>query len=315
MDYSQTSEEVYNTGKILKILSETMPIIIIIGIISNSLAFTIFMRKKFRKFSFSFYYKILTITNTIMLIFSFHYWALPVFKINIIGINEIFCKFNNYIFFVAESISAYTLSLIALDRMVTIVFPQRFNSFKKKNVQVLLVFIVCTCCLLLHILQPIRLSRNVYTNVCQYKSMTERRIIGIIAFATELTAIFIINNILTIATIFYILRSRAKFKVMNLNNIKNKRALRDRKFAINSIMLNVVSLFLKLPFLFFCTVMPDTILNNIKPYILLKIIHSSIILNLIDNSSSLFVNIFVNSIFRNEFLIMFKLKKLETRIR
>jgi hypothetical protein len=119
---------------------------------------------------------------------------------------------------------------------------------------------------------------------------------------TTIPVVFL-NNILSTVMIIFIYKSRRY-----VNNLSNNN-LRDRKFAINSIVLNLTCLVLKLPRLVFSVLFP---MFNFIPFSLFVyecLITISQFLFCVDSASSFFINILVNSMFYDEFLIMVKLKR------
>ena len=104
-----------------------------IGIVGNVLNFVVFMRKRFSNFSFSFYSKIMVVTDIIVLLHSFRHWAAFMFDDgNIDLVAQFFCTIDEYQPYVTSFISLWLLSLISVDRLITIAYPNRFNVIKKK---------------------------------------------------------------------------------------------------------------------------------------------------------------------------------------
>ena len=91
-------------------------------------------------------------------------------------------------------------------------------------------------------------------------------------------------------------------------NQRNRRVARDRKFAINSIVLNVLCLASKTPFLIGSLVSLYMDFDDEKAE-MVDTIGETIFL--IDNASSFFTNLIFNSMFRDELLRIFGHKKFE----
>lgn len=110
--------------------------------------------------------------------------------------------------------------------------------------------------------------------------------------------------------IVFVLNSRRKFTMSmrrrESNNNENKKAARDRKFAINSIMLNVTCFILKMPLLITNIVM---IYMEASPQLTQMVFTICVTIFIMDNSSPFFVNFIFNSLFYDEILVMCGLRK------
>lgn len=279
-----------------------------LGVLSNTLAFAVFMRKEMRKFSFSFYFKIMAISDIIALIMPFRHWAEFVFKYQQIENQSPFVyKMYQFSYHVASSISMWTLSLIAFDRMLTIVFPRKFPLLKKRSIQIVLVSIVCIVCLALYVYQPIVIKYLVISDnfkVCSLPHLS-RSIIDKIFLWSNLIPILFLNNILTASMIVSIFKSRPNLLT---NVVGTRTATRDRKFAITSISLNLICVFCKSPYFVYryLSLYNSYLASYEFDVLLLPLV---VLLFTIDNASSFFVNIMFNKTFSNEFLFMMKLKR------
>jgi hypothetical protein len=144
---------------ITEIIGFTIPILTVLGFIGNALTFAVFCRKKFEKISFCFYFKVMTISDTLVLADFCYNWAYRG-KSNFVKAPhnsfKIFCKLKEFTYWIASSSSAWLLTLIALDRMLTIVFLQgRFKLLRKRKFQILFCSIVIIGCICLYITQSI----------------------------------------------------------------------------------------------------------------------------------------------------------------
>lgn len=299
-----------------RVISYPMIIIALIGTISNSLTFAVFMRKKFEKYSFPIYFKFMAISDTIVLIHSISFPVAILTKFNVQISSELACKLTDYVKFVSGTISLLLLTLIGFDRMLTITLPQKFKALKKKHIQILLIFIICIGCIGVYICLPLNthLTKHPYFN--RFKNQTiilsvtcdiNNLSLNNIGIVIELIPVLLVNNVLTTITILYVFKSRAKFAnnaSRLLSSTQRRTLLRDLKFAINAITLNLFSFTCKSPYLlyvYYVQYISIPLVCIIQAVVLL--------LFAIDNASSFFVNILVNSLFRDEFLIMIKIKK------
>ena len=115
----------------------------------------------------------------------------------------------------------------------------------------------------------------------------------------------IINNWLNIKTIRFIKASRKRVNG-NATNRNSSLSSRDRKFAICSICLNLASMVSRLPF-YICLVIVGY--ADFSYDLISLIIKIAGTITYFDNSFSFFVNMYVNSLFYDEFLRLFGIKK------
>ena len=96
-------------------------------------------------------------------------------------------------------------------------------------------------------------------------------------------------------------------KRVNGNSNRNSSlSYRDRKFAICSVCLNLASMILKMPFSLTLVILSYSNKSFDEIYSIIKITGT---VSNIDNGFSFFINMFVNSLFYNEFLKLFGIRK------
>lgn len=148
-------------------------------------------------------------------------------------------------------------------------------------------------------------------NICTLDK-TSTNIVNWLRLINMLINTVIINNILTGLMIASIMKSRKK--VISLNNGQHaesnahqqNRASKDRKFAVNAIMLNVAGLIFRLP-LVLILVVTLYVYTSSDEYDMLY--YTGVAIYAIDNSSTFFINYFFNSLFHDECLVILGLKK------
>lgn len=86
-------------------------------------------------------------------------------------------------------------------------------------------------------------------------------------------------------------------------------ATRDRKFAMSTIGLNVCSFVLKLPI---CVGLLAANYLDIDPLVIQMIFTMNVMLATADNCVSFVINMTLNSVFYDEFMAMFGIKRLRT---
>lgn len=288
-----------------------------VGTVANVFTFIVLSRRRFENYSFAFYSKVRVFMDIGVLLHSFRHFAAFVLDSNIDLTSELVCKLAEYVAYIFGSMSVWLLTLMSFDRLVTIVYPNKFIIMKKKNTQLGLVVAMLLYSVCLYLTMPFytslssrlaydnRTNTSTYVLTCSIENESQSKLIYWIDLVNLMTVTFGINNVLAGIIIVFIFRSRKKFKTGKEN--REKRAtLRDRKFAINSIALNFKCFLCKMPLLFTLLITSYVTVDHETVQMLFTV---SVTIFTIDNSSALFVNLMVNSIFYDEFMTMIGFKK------
>lgn len=292
-------------GKVVFIFQNIQIVFSAIGLCSNVLTFCVYMRKRLRKYSFSLYMKVLVCTSSVGMIHTFRLWAANVMDANLDTVATFFCKFDSYQPYVCSNISLWLLTTISVDRLLTIACPNRFKFVKSVYFQIAVICVIAVICLLQFIDMPIYYQIIQVgppfnpINLCLLDGTTNSRV-NWINFINLVVLNVFVNNILNVLMVLFINRSRKHIERGNNNTQK-----RDRRFAMNSIALNLTSSILKLPFsiaLMVTNYLPMSI-DQIKMIFLITVTIGNLEL-----ASSFYINMMVNTVFYNEFLGWFKIK-------
>lgn len=289
--------------KIAYIFQYLQIIVATIGIFGNVLTFLVYLRKRLRVYSFSLYIKTMTITDTIILLHSFRHWWAFIGQANLDLVAPFFCSFDEYQSYSATMISLSLLTLISLDRLITVAFPNRFKILKNLYFKIAMILSAVVYSLLLFIDMPLNYTvrdigpRNSTIKLCLMDTEHNQRV-SWINLANLLFINVFLNNVLNVFMVLALFKSRKKITRANDHTYK-----RDRRFAINSIGLNMVSTFCKLLFSVFLLVDNLIELDIIQIQLLFSV--TLFFIN-IDSSASFFINMIVNSVFYEEFSIGFK---------
>lgn len=290
------------------IFQNIQTVIGIIGIVGNFLGIMVFLGKRFRKYSYTFYWIALMLSDTILLIHTIRHWFNNVLGWNIDLLSPILCKINEYQPHVSSCISGLTVSIIAIDRYVTIVYRNQFVLLRRKWFRVTVISVVILYSLLVNLKIPLNyryevvFRDNLTIHICYlpYEVLKE---ISIIYNGNLIATNVILNNILTVKMIYFLVSSRRRSSV---NKPYFRSTTRDRKFVMTSIGLNITSLVSNLPLgvyffiAYYFKIEPD--LNQMLFTICVAFV-------IFDNAAPFFINFFFNSIFYDEFLSIFHLKR------
>ena len=289
--------------RIIYICVNIQTVIAIVGIISNILAIRVFNRKALKKHSYSFYCRVVACSDILILLHSFRHWANFVLDINIDLISPLICQFTEYQPHVATIVSLWLLAVISIDRLITIVYHQHSRLLKSRWFQVSMVSIVLIYSILLNSQIPLntrllRISND--TLICFCPSSIQYRV-SYTFIINILLPNLLINNLVHLRLILFIRASRKKAH----GHLVRRRfsTIRDRKFAITSIMLNVASSLVKIPF--GLGLFASNYFNlPYEQYQLIFVI--TVTLTILDNCDLLYVNLMFNSLFCSEFFKMIR---------
>ena len=284
-----------------------------IAIAGNILVFIIFSRSAFKKYAYSFYLRIMAVSDTLVFFRTTKNWVAFFLGTNLDVLSQWTCTFENFISLTSISLSNNLLFLISLDRMFTIVYPNRFQVIKKRWFQFVLVAISFLIALGENIIIPINVSiitivkASNSTPAIQVCTMANTLIsvMNIILTSKFIIVNLIVINIINIKMIRFIMKSR--IKVSQISAHSRTTSIRDRKFAITSIGLNLFCTILKLPSsiltmaLFFTASGLSQDLITAIGNIMSSVSH-------FDHGFSFFMNLALNSMFYAEFLTLIRIR-------
>lgn len=292
--------------KINFICQYVQSIIGLVGIVGNILAICVLQRKSLKKYSYSFYWRILACSDIIVLIHTFRHWLKFILDFDIDLLSPVLCRFNEYQPYVAGYISLWLLTVISIDRLVTIVYPNRFGFIKRRPFQIAVIAIILVYSLFINILLPLN-SRLVKVEFGNYttKSVCHQPIevlkLNSLIFLVNIIIVNIfINIIIDIRIICFLFMSR-KSHIQR----RSRSYIKDQKFTYNVIVLNINSVILKLLVVLAVCLPAYLNLDSEKSQLVFTIFIS---ISIIDHSDLFFINILVNSIFYKEFINMIRPK-------
>ena len=282
----------------------------IIGVIGNVFVIIVFSRESLRKYSYSFYCLIMAISDICYMTYIFIEWSEIILDASLLTAGRMFCKISKFIPYYFADFSIHLLTLISIDRMVTIVYPRRFLVIKKRWFQSLIVTILVLIIVSKNIIIPINydmIEINMTNSSQTIRDCTvESKILDIemwITIPNFVIVNIIINNCLNIKAIRFIMTSRRR---VSGNATHSSLSIRDRKFAICSVCLNLASMISKLPFYIGLLIVANANLTIEEISSIIKITGT---FAFIDNGFSFFINMYVNSLFYDEFLKLFGFRK------
>lgn len=289
------------------------PIVSLIGILANLLAFIVFSRAKFKDLSLTFYYKSLAIFDTIFLINN----TIPPFsdqylKINIETLSYFLCKTYSYFLYSLTPISAWTLVLIGFDRMISITNTKRFGFLKYKKVQFCLIILILIFNALYYLpmvfYKKYKLEINNSTKELVYTCTVETatgKVLTWLDFINSAFLPFIIMIVLSIITIKSLHSTSEKLKIHiekeDFDDLDAAFKTKNRHFAASVIISNIIFCLLNFPLSIINLLLPWKIFDAHESQ---GIFYSTLVINALNFSSIFFINILFNLSFRREFFYM-----------
>jgi hypothetical protein len=274
------------------------------GLIGNFFSFLVFSRKQFNNTIFNVYFRLITITDSVSILTQLNYSLKIGFNIDIKLISNLSCKLLDYFIYSSCPISSYILVYISIDRMLNVTYPNEFQFRHKKRTQ----FSICSFIILFNMfyyipilfyrrldLYPTFNNQTNQTELIRKCIYTNNRFIYWMDLFFSTVIPFVFMFMFTAITILVLFRSKRR-----TNGISD----RDVKFAITSIALNICFFLFLFPLNLFLLLSIYVNFNNESVYELKFIILLTIYS--INYSNMFYVNLIVNSIFRNELVLMLK---------
>ena len=294
-----------NLDKYQKIafVSQNVQVVLgMIGIIGNMLAFAVFLRKPFRKNSYAFYFRLLSWTESFVLLHTFRHWARVVLGMDLNLVGALFCRLNEFHPFVSAATSNWLRMLILTDRCIQIIYPNQFKFIKTRLFQIGAVLLIITYNVSLHIKLPLnyRLESINSTLICFIPH--EILAYNLFMIFVNLVISTIISTVITVRLISFIYSSRRRLR--NRLSKPHSSVLKDRKFAISSIGINIFSLIGQIFFIsstLFAYSSPQISSSQIDMVFTL-----AITIAIFYNAFVFYVSLFMNSMFSKEFFGLFK---------
>ncbi len=289
------------------------PFICLLGMIGNMVSFIVFSRKKFKNTLFSIYFRFIIITDSFTLIFTIIDYLKYKHNIDIELKGEAFCKLTLYLIYAVAPLNGWVLVVVAFDRLINIKNSSSCLKLRKNKPTQLKICILFLVFNLVYYTPMIKFKK--YRMSSSYDEIKNETIINyecilddsngliyIIDFFHSTIFPFFFMILFTCLTLFYLFKSRTKIK-SNKNSIKSK----DLKFALTSISLNLCFLFLNFPIVLFLLLSNyfELISSNLD---LFYVIGSTFYY--MNYGNVFYINILVNSLFKNELVQMIKSKSL-----
>ena len=300
-----------------KILGFLLPFVLVVGAVGNFFSFIIFSRDKFRKTSFSLYFRVLAICDTLTLLFSINETQNDLFDLDLENRSNIWCKTVKFWQYSIAPVSGWLLVVISIERMLSIIRPNKFLFLKKNRTQVTICCVNLAYNLIFYIPLIIYKEHKAIKNLNSSNSseiiykcvnLEEEKVVDWTDLFNSTILPFLMMAISTSITVTKLFKSRAKaiayIKSSSAKSFKLKQ--RDIRFAVTSVVLNV---------LFFVFNLPVCVFYLVNNYITLEDVDASLVYSItlicyyLNFSVVFYVNLFSNRYFRHELLVFLRFRK------
>lgn len=300
------------------------PILVIIGLAGNLINVLVFSRKKFSKLATRNILKLIAIIDSFCLLQILDHFFKFGFGFYLRRDTDFACKFFTYLIYSFGPMSAWLLVFISVERFVSITMPTSKIGlvFKHTSFQIKVFCIICIFNLIYYspflvlVENKCVLARNNPSNLsnsslidtrycCDFVDYNSQNILSLMdAFNSSLVPFFLmlLSSVLIISSIF-----RSRFRLKHAQTAQKeqqkqnrKRLKRDVQFAITSIYMNVLFIAFNLPVC--VTLFYNDNITSLIYLIMVDTYYSSYVINF-------FIYLAFNSLFREEFLVMIKIRK------
>lgn len=321
--------------------------IVCLGCLGNLMTFIVFCRKRFRKTSLSIYFCSTAISDSLVLFDLLRSFVSYNFETSVpYSSKENYCRMNDFFSFLWPCISAWTLVLISLDRMINILFPKKFKLMTRKLFQLFLQLIIYLVTFIIFLplflfyeinyissgvddlLEEIFLGRmsprrkSMEKTEKRFEIYLNTQIYAINKSATSINcnnylgkqAIYWVDLFLTSILPFILMLLFSIITITSISRLKSKlklncRCKTEQAMKYNSFAKTSISLNL----LFLFLTMPNLVLNIVThsydchvPYAIRAIVRDIYFLNF---ANLFLINYLSNSIFKNETCNLFSCKR------
>ena len=280
--------------------------VISIGILGSILSFIVFSRKKFQNNSISTYCRALAVFDCLSMIQLIQDVYRLINQItSLYDLNDVSCKIFYYIWMQYTSIPGWILVAFSVDKMLNM-RASKPNILKSKLFQwsVIAGIVIFHSLIYIELLISLKIETMMDFNMCNFAFLDYFMTFVYAQLALSCVIPFTIMIFTSAYTIRLLIKSRATLK--RNGNAYKKRRIRDFKYAISSLVFNVYFIAFKTPFMI-SPLLPE---NDDYEYFFFV----SMFLFIFNCSSTFFVHLTTNSIFRREFFEMFKFKSSTNRI-
>lgn len=284
----------------------------LLGFVGNIFTYKLYSSPTLNKNTLSLYFRALSISNNYQLLHMLRMTIIVKFNWDMRLYNDGMCKAVDYSQYAVNAVSAWILVIVSIDRFMNIAFPKRLAFLYKRQFQWFLLGLLLTTQPVYYVfmtwsfelinvesIDPLT-NETIFTPTCVNNNAW---LLSWMDLMNSTIVPFLFMTVTTILLIYFIRKSRNR--ISNATNMSKER-VRDRKFAITSVSLNILFLILNLtPATYnllaaYVTIQPPD-LNFLLTYFIGMVFCTFFAIDF-------YVQVIANSIVRDQFLLLFGVK-------
>jgi hypothetical protein len=284
-------------------------LMLVFGIAGNVFLFMIYLR--LRKLSVGLYYRVGALFDLVVTLHWLKNFLRVQYGIYIANISSFICKITSFSIYFTSASSSWLQVIISIDRLFHIVYPTKCSLLDNFKFQVAVIFTISGVNFVYFILNLTEMDliyttingTNVTNVVCLFQTDSLTNLLYWLQLGNVFASFFFMT-LASCITIVFIVKSRQRLKTL-VNGKARKSQVRDIKFAITSISLNLFFLLTNAPVPLFSLLDNFIISPDIDPDLDLFLFNFSVFLFYAYFVFSFYVQLFVNSLVRSEFYKLF----------
>ena len=278
-------------------------VILFFGLLGNTIGIIVFARKSIeKKIKTKLIYQVILFIDSLFLFSQVFEDTFDSLEIRLNRMSIIACKLRGFWNYAIASLTTWYLVYITIERYLAIKF-HNFKLFQEKRFQkiIIIVVIIYTCLLY----SPFAIFYNIFTITiqnttslrCRIADINIRSIMATVDTVNSTLLPFILITVFSILLIYTIISSRIRAMRMQANSARN-RLLKDIRLSLSILAINC-TIFLSFPL---------EIANYFVADIDVFLYDIFVCIFYVYYCLDTFILILLNSNFKNELLLMFKLK-------
>ncbi len=293
------------------------PFILSFGLIGNFLGLLIMKRKKMKKIGPVNIYRYLFIMDSVYLCLILEPYFETEYEIDFCTFSSWSCKLYSYLSYLLQVISPMLLVFISIEKLISIRFQKKKMILRKYTVQLFYFLSIMLFSSLFYLpvyhvyeLSSHLVSQNtsnlsnssnltISVKMCSFIKEEFQEIVSYMDFIVRVIIPFFLMSLFTLLLIITIFNSRKKTSRFKTRSRHNQTFSRDIRFAITSILLNIIFLIFQLPLSIY-VLFPDYFSDLYYMF--------DIYLLYACYSTNFYLILISNTLFRKEFYLMFKFR-------
>lgn len=278
-----------------------------VTVLGSIFSLVIFSRRAFEKSSIGFYCRLLAFFDLYVLIVMVLVGVGQIIGVQIIASTDIGCQVSFFLGTAVSPIQGWILIVFSIDQLIAVSMTDRFGFVKKPwfKYSISIFIFLFNCAIYSPTFIFVRSTKMVFGNVtAAYRCDSLAPVVSIIYLAEASFIPFFIMIIITFQIVRILIRSRNRTLVQPFNSSNSKTLRRrDFKFAFNSVILNMLFIILTTPLIVYYLV-------PIKDFILSNLFNTAcFVFFYLNYALHFWVHLIVNAYFRNELLVLFRIRR------